>query len=119
MTNMEGLDTNLECETVERNCNVQWFKDNVEIINQLDKVKIKKTKERLHTLFISKTSLEDSGTYSIQIKGVKSIAKLDVKGNQCKSSFSISMIKKVNTIYNIVLSFILQLIMRLSVQSLS
>ncbi|XP_071149137.1 uncharacterized protein [Mytilus edulis] len=79
MTNMEGLDTILECETVERNCNVQWFKDNVEIINQLDKVKIKKTKERLHTLFISKTSLEDSGTYSIQIKGVKSIAKLDVK----------------------------------------
>lgn len=81
MTNMEGLDTKLECETEDENCHVQWFKDDVEIINPLDRMKIEKTQGRLHTLFISKTSVEDSGKYSIAIKGVKSIAKLDIKGN--------------------------------------
>ncbi|CAC5417542.1 MYBPC1 [Mytilus coruscus] len=80
-TNMEGLDTNLECETEEKNCNVRWFRNNVEITDEQDRMKIETTQGRVHTLFISKTSLEDSGTYSIKIKGVKSIAQLDVKGN--------------------------------------
>lgn len=98
---MEGLDTNLECETVEENCNVQWLKDNVQIIDQPDKMKKEKTQGRLHTLFIPKTRLEDRGTYSIRIKGAKSVSKLDVKGNVSNSSYSICMIKYVYTYFDL------------------
>ncbi|XP_063412340.1 uncharacterized protein LOC134695076 isoform X2 [Mytilus trossulus] len=79
ITIMEGLDTNLECETMEKSCTVQWFKNNGEKIDQPDRKTIKTTQGRIHTLSISETRREDSGTYSIKIKDVTSIAKLDVK----------------------------------------
>lgn len=78
---MAGLDTHLTCKTEDKHCNVQWFRNNVEITDKQDRMQIETTEGRVHTLFISKTILEDSGTYSIKIKGVKSIAQLDVKGN--------------------------------------
>lgn len=81
MTIMEGLELKLECETVEQKGNVQWFKDNKEIINQENWLKKEKTPSRIHTLLISTTSLEDSGTFSINIEGTRSIAKVEVEGN--------------------------------------
>lgn len=80
----EGSELKLRCETVEENCHVQWFKNDVEIKIQPDGMKKENT--RIHTLCISKTSSEDIGTYSIKIGGAESIAKLDIKGYICNNS---------------------------------
>ncbi|CAG2199073.1 unnamed protein product [Mytilus edulis] len=76
VTIMEGLDTILECETEEENCPVQWLKNDKEISNQSDRIKMI---GKIHRLTILQTSLEDSGTYTVKTKGRTSHAVLTVK----------------------------------------
>lgn len=84
---MEGIDTRLECETVEENCHALWFKDDDEI-DSLTGMTIERTQGCLHTLSLTPTSLEDSGTYIIKINGAKSVCKVYVKGNTFKKVHS-------------------------------
>lgn len=88
VTIMEGLDIILECKSEKEDCLVQWFKNGEEIFVSADGRKQEKSQGRSHTLNIYETSLEDSGQYSIRIKGYSSetkgctsYAKVDVKGN--------------------------------------
>ncbi|CAG2235183.1 unnamed protein product [Mytilus edulis] len=79
VTIMEGLDTILECETEEENCPVQWLKNDEEISNQSDRIKMT---GKIHRLTLLQTSLEDSGTYTVKTKGRTSHAVLTVKEGQ-------------------------------------
>ncbi|CAC5389066.1 TTN [Mytilus coruscus] len=85
VTIMEGLDTTLEFETEEENVPVQWFYNRKEIIESNERRQISRLQGRVHTLTILQTRLEDSGKYSIKIKGYDKIVKLNVKGIVCKS----------------------------------
>ncbi|CAG2188075.1 unnamed protein product [Mytilus edulis] len=78
ITTMEGIDTKLECETVEENCHALWFKDDEEI-DLPARMTIERTQGCLHTLSLAPTSVEDSGTYSIKINGATSIGKVYIK----------------------------------------
>lgn len=94
---MEGIDTKLECETVEENCHVLWFKDDEEIDSPA-RMTIERTQGCLHTLSLAPTSLEDSGTYSIKINEATSICKVYVKGNTFnKVHFSVTVLSTTFT----------------------
>lgn len=99
VTIMEGLDTKFECETELENVPVQWFDNSENIIDSSDRRQIHSFQERVHTLTISQTSLQDSGKYSINIKGCFYTVELNVKGNiwqqYVKINFNISMLDTV------------------------
>ncbi|VDI72010.1 Hypothetical predicted protein [Mytilus galloprovincialis] len=65
-TIMEGLDVNFECKA-EKPFPITWFKDNM-LINDSSKFKIEILHNKVHKLTIRTTTVEDKGTYRIQLK---------------------------------------------------
>ncbi|VDI52486.1 Hypothetical predicted protein, partial [Mytilus galloprovincialis] len=79
VTIMEGLDAKFELETEEENVPVQWFYNRKEIIESTERRQLSRVQERVHTLTILQTRLEDSGKYSIKIKAYDKFVELNVK----------------------------------------
>ncbi|VDI65638.1 Hypothetical predicted protein [Mytilus galloprovincialis] len=79
VTIMEGLDAKFEFETEEANVPVQWFYNSKEITESTERRQISRLQGRVHTNTILQTTLEDSGQYSIKIKGYDKFVKLNVK----------------------------------------
>lgn len=77
-TIMEGINVQFECEA-EKPYPVVWFKDNMQVMES-SRFQIK-THENFHILTIHSTTLEDKGTYRIQMNDMSCDADLDVKGN--------------------------------------
>lgn len=81
-TSVEGSFTIFVCETEEENSDVKWFKDGVKMVDGNKKIKMETELGHIFKLTIKRTSLLDSGTYSIRVNGVLSEAALAVKGNR-------------------------------------
>ncbi|CAC5377872.1 unnamed protein product [Mytilus coruscus] len=74
---VEGSHTIFECETEKEDNNVEWFKDNVKMTDNTEKLE---TEEGyIYKFTIKKTHVKDSGTYRIQKNGIHSEVILEVK----------------------------------------
>lgn len=78
---MDDSDIILECETKENILQVDWFINDVKLIYYPNNIKTETVLGRFHRLYITDASVEDTGKYSIRIKGVASTFFLHVKGS--------------------------------------
>lgn len=81
---MEGSHTVFECETEKQNGDVEWFKDDVNITDDIDKFEtemIETEQGYIYNLKIKYTNVKDSGNYKIVKNGIQKEASLDVQGN--------------------------------------
>lgn len=80
LNTVEGLPTAFECETEEDSSPVEWFKGDNKVSNDIKNTKMETIRGYIHRLTIYNTSLEDSGKYRINKKGIWSESVLDVQG---------------------------------------
>lgn len=81
-TSVEGSNTTFECETEEENSDSEWYKDGIKMDDDTTKIKMETVLRHIFKLTIKRTSVLDSGKYSIRVNGILSEAELDVKCNQ-------------------------------------
>ncbi|VDI73379.1 Hypothetical predicted protein [Mytilus galloprovincialis] len=79
VTIMEGLDMQFECETEDKNNDVDWFKDDLLISSTSINIKMETLPGHIYRLVISPATLQDNGSYRIEKNGICSEAVLDVK----------------------------------------